>query len=306
MALDFPSSPTNGQVYDNFYYDSAKGVWKSLSSGASPNYITNAVISATAPNATTVPLTVKGASSQTVNLQEWKNSANTNLAYINNAGHFASKTLTVFSSAGAKSFGVGDDPSGQIELGREDGVASSPYIDFHSGATATDYDVRVQANGGTGSNAGGTLSVFGKMNAPSQPYARLRFTGSNPSYVAGNNVTIAMNTVDANIGNCYNTSNGRFTAPIAGRYLVTASLQFAFSSANASWSFNINVHKNGSYVAGTYESNYLATYFPARVSAIIDCNANDYLELRLFANTSFFMEGNPGDARNFAQFMLIS
>ena len=28
MALNFPSSPTNGQVYDEFYYDSAAGIWR--------------------------------------------------------------------------------------------------------------------------------------------------------------------------------------------------------------------------------------------------------------------------------------
>ena len=28
MALNFPSAPTNGQVYDEFYYDSAAGIWR--------------------------------------------------------------------------------------------------------------------------------------------------------------------------------------------------------------------------------------------------------------------------------------
>ena len=28
MALDFPSSPTNGQVYSNYYYDSTTGAWR--------------------------------------------------------------------------------------------------------------------------------------------------------------------------------------------------------------------------------------------------------------------------------------
>lgn len=28
MALDFPSSPTNGQVYSNYYYDSTVGAWR--------------------------------------------------------------------------------------------------------------------------------------------------------------------------------------------------------------------------------------------------------------------------------------
>lgn len=46
-----------------------------------------------------------------------------------------------------------------IEMGRQDGVASAPYIDFHSGATATDFDSRIIATGGNGSNGGGTLQI---------------------------------------------------------------------------------------------------------------------------------------------------
>jgi hypothetical protein len=46
-----------------------------------------------------------------------------------------------------------------VEIGRADNVASTPFIDFHSGATSTDYDVRLIANGGTGSDGGGTLTV---------------------------------------------------------------------------------------------------------------------------------------------------
>ena len=45
-----------------------------------------------------------------------------------------------------------------IELGRIDGSASSPFIDFHSGAVAVDRDVRIIASGGNGSNDGGTLT----------------------------------------------------------------------------------------------------------------------------------------------------
>ena len=46
-----------------------------------------------------------------------------------------------------------------LEMGRVDGTASSPLIDFHSGATATDYDARIMATGGTGTAGGGTLEV---------------------------------------------------------------------------------------------------------------------------------------------------
>lgn len=36
MALDFPANPTNGQVYDNFYYDSSMQTWRALTVAQSP------------------------------------------------------------------------------------------------------------------------------------------------------------------------------------------------------------------------------------------------------------------------------
>ena len=48
-----------------------------------------------------------------------------------------------------------------IEIGRVDGSSSSPYIDFHSGATVVDYDSRFVAAGGSGASGGGALEFFG-------------------------------------------------------------------------------------------------------------------------------------------------
>ncbi|MNM46284.1 hypothetical protein D3C81_572210 [compost metagenome] len=45
-----------------------------------------------------------------------------------------------------------------IELGRIDGNASTPFIDFHSSATATDFDARIICDGGTGTLGGGRLT----------------------------------------------------------------------------------------------------------------------------------------------------
>lgn len=46
-----------------------------------------------------------------------------------------------------------------IEIGRVDGTASTPFIDFHSGATSTDYDVRLLASSGNGAAGGGQLDI---------------------------------------------------------------------------------------------------------------------------------------------------
>jgi hypothetical protein len=46
-----------------------------------------------------------------------------------------------------------------IELGNTSGVAATAYIDFHSGATVTDYDVRISSSGGNGTPGNGTLTI---------------------------------------------------------------------------------------------------------------------------------------------------
>jgi len=54
-----------------------------------------------------------------------------------------------------------DDSGGNsgIEFGRIDGTASTPFIDFHSGVTAVDYDARIIASGGSGVAGGGSLTI---------------------------------------------------------------------------------------------------------------------------------------------------
>ena len=45
-----------------------------------------------------------------------------------------------------------------LEIGQS-GASNTPYVDFHSGATATDYDARLIASGGTGVAGAGALNV---------------------------------------------------------------------------------------------------------------------------------------------------
>jgi len=46
-----------------------------------------------------------------------------------------------------------------IEIGRQDGTASTPFIDFHAGATATDFDSRIIALSGNGTVGGGEIRI---------------------------------------------------------------------------------------------------------------------------------------------------
>ncbi len=80
MPLDFPSNPSDGQVYDNYYYDATAGVWQSNGGTTLPNIFKN--VTYTTAQTYTVPATVKGKLGQTANLQEWQNSAGTVLAKV--------------------------------------------------------------------------------------------------------------------------------------------------------------------------------------------------------------------------------
>ena len=84
MPLNFPNSPTDGQIYDNYYWDNSNGVWNSLGNYAIPNLLSNATF--TSSGSSIVPVTVRGASSQAASLQEWKNNSGTNLATISASG----------------------------------------------------------------------------------------------------------------------------------------------------------------------------------------------------------------------------
>jgi len=46
-----------------------------------------------------------------------------------------------------------------LEIGHTGGTATTPFIDFHSGATSVDYDSRLIASNGTGTSGGGKLTA---------------------------------------------------------------------------------------------------------------------------------------------------
>lgn len=65
--------------------------------------------------------------------------------------------IDVVNSSGVLLIRLSNDNNGAIEIGKVDGTTSTPYIDFHSGATFVDYDSRIIASGGSGVSGGGAL-----------------------------------------------------------------------------------------------------------------------------------------------------
>jgi hypothetical protein len=284
MALDFPNSPVNGQVYDNFIYNASKDVWQSISAGASPTIlvnptitnptITDGVITATATTSSTIPLTVNGAASQTANLQEWKNSAGIILSSVNSQGKLSTPDLTVTRSD--NSF-----EGGQINLSRAlDNVSSWSIDSYGNGPTP---ELRVISAGGVAM----TVNNSGHLSVPNQPSFFAWKTNSQTTVGE-----IVYQSVEHNTGNHYNPSNGRFTAPVPGRYFFV-SQTIGWNTASTT---RIYPRKNGaSYPTGgaqhrianstnySSSSSYCFTFTLA---------ANDFVSLHLLEG-SLYGEANP-------------
>jgi hypothetical protein len=64
----------------------------------------------------------------------------------------------------AVNIGGGSVGSVGLEIGSTLGSATTPFIDFHSGATAIDFDSRIIASGGNGTNGQGTLTYTAATN----------------------------------------------------------------------------------------------------------------------------------------------
>jgi hypothetical protein len=275
MALDFPNTPVDGQVYDNFIYDASKGTWKSLSSGASPNYlvnptITDAVIAATANTASTVPITVKGAASQTANLQEWKNSSGVNLLSIDPSGNITSSALLNTSSRVIATTPIDSGTTGGVGIkAPSGGTQSSAILQFVNNAYSAEYAY-------ISASPSSVVTISGAVTKPSQPV----YAGSFANYVSTTSNYFPATTDIFRIG-FSKSGNNRLTAQVAGKYYVSA--QQLVNTVGTSTYFQIM--KNGTVISYAY-SNADDTY-DVITSSLIELQVNDYIEIFYAGTTTY-------------------
>lgn len=107
MALDFPSSPTNGQTYGNYYYDGTTGAWRSFSSTINPIPSTLKNLTVSSSSSGGVSLTVTPFTTTSVNLQEWYNTSSTLVASMNVSGDITANSLALTTKLSVSNGGTG-------------------------------------------------------------------------------------------------------------------------------------------------------------------------------------------------------
>ena len=133
--------------------------------------------------------------------------------------------------------------------------------------TDTNHPLRFATNNGAVQMQ---IDTAGRVTMPYQP--AFTVTHSSNATLSG---TIILDTPTLNIGGCYNTSNGRFTAPVGGSYYFI----FATIVGN-SGDFAVRLMRNGSVLTGVgYASN--GANDTGVVAKVIYLDAGDYINISL-------------------------
>jgi hypothetical protein len=134
-----------------------------------------------------------------------------------------------------------------------------------------------------------TILQSGIVQIPGQPaFSAYRNAGD-----VGANTVFICNVVQVNIGSCYNLSNGRFTAPVAGTYL------FAFhcmATGSPTTFTNIAIRKNGTFIS--FGHGDTGAYNHTNAQVITTMAANDYVDAFVVGGYTAIY-GGGGEYNNF-------
>ena len=169
------------------------------------------------------------------------------------------------------------------------------------GATGWANNVQIVGNGAIRMK----VSSAGIVTKPYQPSFR---AGRSGDYTPSAGAVVLFNTVNSsghfNIGGHYDTSNGRFTCPVAGRYYIKAIIIYGGLSNGQDMADSFKIKKNGvnqtyssrrsEYVDGTTGN---AGYFVDHADIIINASASQYIEVTVGRNLQ--IHGNS----NYTMFM---
>ena len=118
-----------------------------------------------------------------------------------------------------------------------------------------------------------SIDATGRVTMPLQP-AFSAYLSGNQSIAQSVTTLVTLDTDEFDIGNNFNTSTNRFVAPVAGRYLFTAGLQFLASTT-------VTAHTN-LYINGGARTNGWFDFADSKASTqsrVLDLAANDYVQL---------------------------
>lgn len=212
--------------------------------------------------------------------------------FVNASGDTMTGTLSV---TGGRLY-VGQTAGDFAQFGKD--TNGNAFID----ATQSDADFGIYINStSTGYNKKLGIDSSGRITNPYQP-AFLAYGSKAKTAYIWEDVSHAFTSTRYNIGNHYNTSNGRFTAPIAGRYCFYAGGYSPNSTNGARYAWAVTVNAGPQeFIAG---ANYSTIDSPlAGYSIIQNLNAGDFVRLEMFSELTATI-GNATHTAYFGGYLL--
>jgi hypothetical protein len=127
------------------------------------------------------------------------------------------------------------------------------------------------------------IDSSGRVTMPYQPMAMIN---SNVTYnLPGSTTEVVWTNVSVNTGSHYSTSTGRFTAPVAGKYLVTASFHGPATSGSRGY-----IARNGTQIKG-WAGSVDADWGNFGTQVIADLSSGDYISVYIWGGN--YVHGDP-------------
>ena len=196
----------------------------------------------------------------------------TGASYVDTAGdtmtgELVNDSIYLTNNVGQKLFMYRD---GNVKYGLE--LQGSDFRVFAEDQAAINLGHTARSDGSTFTSRLGVDSS-GRVTIPSQPSFFVQKNDGNHTTSAN----IVYNNVVHNVGSHYSTSNGRFTAPVAGKYLFSAT-GICGNSTSTLGNGDVRITVNGStYVRGHF--NHDNQWESVTSQAVISLNANDYVNI---------------------------
>jgi hypothetical protein len=211
----------------------------------------------------------------------WTNSTKALDIGTNQAATFASSvTAASFSTTGNINYTAGNGVNWYINP-----PANGPTIRLKYHGGSTDRSGALGWIDNSGNRYDSLTWADGNVTTPNNPAFRAYYS-VNSTWAIAAGADFIFNATEYNIGSCYNTSNGRFTAPVAGVY------QFNFYSIvlGAYTDAAIAFRKNGGYPASGYNIHFSPTtgnWSNIVYTTSLYLNAGDYVYMTSGAATNY-------------------
>ena len=118
------------------------------------------------------------------------------------------------------------------------------------------------------------IDSAGRVTKPSQPCFHVAFT--NNGHTTSSATNLVYDQVFFNVGSNYSTSTGRFTAPIAGKYVFSQQALTASATETNAW---MSIDKNGTQASTKYLTH--TNHSSHDHTIILSLAVNDYVQVHL-------------------------